>query len=332
MKYGKEITLVMYAIGLYATFVVWGYLQERITTTSYIADGSLEQMRWNYPFVLNICMAAGAFVTTSVIDLIWSEKVKVPIWVFWRPALSSCLASPIGYEALKYITYPLLVLTKSSKPVPVMLIGVFFYGRKYAWYKYASVALLCVGIGMFTSGGKGGKAVETDIWLTVLGIAMVLVNLGLDGYTNNEQDEVFAKHSASSNQMMRGTNLWQCFFQFAYLGGGWLLQREQSEISQAVTMIRLCPVVSYDILMFCFCASVGQVLIFSVMKEYGSLVWITISVTRKLITIFVSIFLFNHKVSLVQWMGVALVFGSMALDIGTNLGKKEKAVDAKKKD
>jgi hypothetical protein len=83
MKYGKEITLVMYAIGLYATFVVWGYLQERITTTSYIADGSLEQMRWNYPFVLNICMAAGAFITTSVIDLIWSEKVKVPIWVFW---------------------------------------------------------------------------------------------------------------------------------------------------------------------------------------------------------------------------------------------------------
>jgi hypothetical protein len=84
MKFGKEIKLVVYAIGLYATFVVWGYLQERITTTAYVtADGSNEQMRWNYPFVLNICMAAGAFITTSLMELVWTEKVKVPIWVFW---------------------------------------------------------------------------------------------------------------------------------------------------------------------------------------------------------------------------------------------------------
>jgi len=233
-----------------------------------------------------------------------------------KPALSATLASPIGYEALKYISYPLMILTKSSKPVPVMAIGVIFYGRKYGWYKYASVALLVWGIYLFTAGKKSGSqtADELDIKVILFGMMLVLINLGMDGYTNNEQDRLFTKYSVSPNQMMKYVNIWQCLYQLWYLVVGWYVYNKESEMHLALYAVTHCATLVGDILLFCLCASIGQVLIFNVMKEFGSLSWITISVTRKLFTIVLYVIVFQHKVGITQWMGVGLVFVGLALD------------------
>jgi UDP-galactose transporter B1 len=66
--------------------------------------------------------------------------------------------------------------------------------------------------------------------------------------------------------------------------------------------------------MFCLCASLGQVLIFGLMKDFGSLVWITVSITRKLFTILVSVFMFNHSVNAFQWFGIVCAFVGMGLE------------------
>ena len=209
-----------------------------------------------------------------------------------------------------------MILTKSSKPVPVMAIGVFFYGRVYGWYKYASVALLCGGIYLFTLGKKSDSQSQGvgNIKLILFGMMLVLVNLAMDGYTNNDQDRIFVKHSASPNQMMKYTNLWQCLYQFIFLAVGYVLQAERSALYVAMRMCMLSSALVMDILLFCVCASVGQVLIFNVIKEFGSLSWITISVTRKLFTVVLSVIVFQHKVNPMQWFGVALVFIGLALD------------------
>ena len=256
--------------------------------------------------------------------------------LFRRPALSATLASPIGYEALKYMSYPLMILTKSSKPIPVMAIGVSFYGKKYGWSKYVSVLLLCGGIYLFTSGKKSSKGPaaastteeDSDIYKVLFGMLLVLVNLGMDGYTNNEQDRLFSHHHVSANQMMKYVNLWQCLYQLAYLGAGWLLYANHSELSLSLNMALLCPALCVDILLFCVCASVGQVLIFSVMKEFGSLAWITISVTRKLFTIVLSVIVFQHAVNATQWFGVALVFVGLGIDAAMSLYSKPAAVNS----
>jgi UDP-galactose transporter B1 len=209
-----------------------------------------------------------------------------------------------------------MILTKSSKPVPVMTIGVVFYQRVYGWYKYASVALLCAGIYLFTQGKKSDahSSGGGDIKLVLFGMLLVLINLGMDGYTNNEQDRIFSKYKASPNQMMKYTNMWQVLYQLVYLRVGYALYSEGSELYLAC---RVCahsvPLVA-DILLFCLCASLGQVLIFNVMQEFGSLSWITISVTRKLFTVVLSVIVFQHKVNAVQWSGVALVFVGLGLD------------------
>jgi solute carrier family 35 (UDP-galactose transporter), member B1 len=262
---------------------------------------------------------------TPHLQLVHSMFLQLP---FRKPALSATIASPIGYEALKYLSYPLMMLTKSSKPVPVMAVGFFFYGRKYGWHKYMSVLLLCIGIYMFTNGKSSSAKHESntdDVSRLLFGIFLVLLNLSLDGYTNNEQDRIFTKYASSPNHMMKGVNLMQCIYQFVYLVVGWFMYAGESELVLSVTAmqgsLRLCG----DILAFCVCASVGQVLIFNVMQEFGSLTWITISVTRKLFTIVLSVVIFQHKVNTFQWMGVALVFVGLGVDAYISMQSKSKA-------
>lgn len=220
----------------------------------------------------------------------------------------------------------MMILTKSSKPVPVMAIGVIFYGRVYGWYKYASVVLLVWGIYLFTAAKKAGSdsSGEVDIKVVLFGMLLVLVNLAMDGYTNNEQDRIFTKYSASPNQMMKYVNIWQCLYQLWYLIIGWFVYGADSEMYRALYAATRCSALVYDIVLFCLCASVGQVLIFNVMKEFGSLAWITISVTRKLFTIVLSVLIFRHKVGVTQWVGVGLVFVGLFLDAAMSYYSKPK--------
>jgi UDP-galactose transporter B1 len=338
MKIPVEIRFIGYVLGLYSTFIYWGYLQEKLTSTNYLVyrtkDGETfdQYMEWDYPFALNYCMAVSGFVIASIFDFFAGGKV-LKTALFWKPSLTCALASPVGYASLKYITFPMMILTKSSKPVPLILVGTFFYGRKYPWYKYVSVLLVCSGIALFSSSRKGASSTSeqtTDASKLMFGIFLVLINLTLDGYTNNEQDEIFAKHKVSSLQMMKYTNLWQMIYIALYLFTLWLIQEDNCELMKSYYMIQYCPPLRYDIAMFCTCAAIGQILIFGVMQEFGSLVWIMISVTRKLFTILVSVFMFGHIVKPFQWLGVAAVFIGLILEIVMKYVDKPVKKDAKK--
>ena len=93
------------------------------------------------------------------------------------------------------------------------------------------------------------------------------------------------------------------------------IQGFESELYQSYNTISQSKLMQWDVLEFCLCAALGQVIIFQIMKEFGSLAWVTISVTRKLFTIMVSVITFNHHVSPFQWTGVASVFVGMSLDL-----------------
>ena len=334
-----EVRFLSYTVGLYACFIYWGYLQEKLTSTKYKSVTTGEEFDWDYAFALNFFMALGGFIVASGVEIIvnsndGSTKArKIPFIEFATAAISSTLASPIGYAALKYISFPLVILAKSSKPVPVIFIGTIFYGRTYTWYKMAGVVLLCGGIALFSS-AKGGSVKsssataalsngnETTNLLT--GIFLVAMNLLLDGYTNNEQDRIFESLHATSLQMMKNVNLWTTFYISSYLFLGYLVQRGNSEIAGAYKSFSNSQELRFDILLFCICAAVGQVLIFAVMKEFGSLTWITISITRKLFTILFSVFMFNHPVKSIQWLGIALVFLGMTLEVVMSYISKSK--------
>jgi len=252
MQLPNEAVFLAYVAGIYAVFVYWGYLQEKITTKGYEwtvnppknKDGCDLQLWWDYSFSLNLCMAVMCAILGLIIELFVSfiykrENIvkKSNFYVYFKASLTSTFASPIGYMALKYITFPLMILTKSSKPVPVMLIGVTLYRRTFAWYQYVSVLLICGGISLYSAFGSKdskersgcinrnsneniylvaaisalGQVFEHSMAKLVVGISLVLINLTLDGFTNNEQDKIFDtyKGEIGNVQMVAYVNIWQ---------------------------------------------------------------------------------------------------------------------------
>lgn len=170
-KIPNEILLIFYIIGVYTVFLRWGFLQEKIFSRNYelssyygnnlehaeISMGSKlpPTMNWNFGILINFCMAVSCFVIASLVEFLFAKRQPIKYQIspmkFILPSLSCVCASPLSYEALNYIPYPLMILTKSSKPIPVMLIGVLVFGKVYTIYKYISVLLLVLGICLFSS-------------------------------------------------------------------------------------------------------------------------------------------------------------------------------------
>lgn len=58
------------------------------------------------------------------------------------------------------------------------------------------------------------------------------------------------------------------------------------------------------------------------LSVFGSLFLVTVTVTRKMLTMIISVVWFGHSLTGMQWVGVACVFGGIAVE--AELGKREK--------
>ena len=155
--------------------------------------------------------------------------------------------------------------------------------------------------------------------LCIIGIVLVFVNLALDGYTNNQQDNVFEKHKPTPVEMMKYLNFCQFIYLFVFIALQCIYYAIMTpditnEGIKGLLFLYYYETIGYDVLIFCFCAAIGQLFVFLLMEEFGALVWICISVTRKLVTVLVSVVVFNHQVLQIQWLGMISVFIGIILD------------------
>ncbi|KAF9561309.1 UDP-galactose transporter [Agrocybe pediades] len=236
-------------------------------------------------------------------------------------------AAPFGFAALSYISYPAMVLGKSCKLVPVMIMNVLLYRRKFAPHKYLVVLLVTVGITIFMGMGndkkKGksqGNGTQTP-YANLIGISYLLINLALDGATNSTQDEIFTRHKVTGQQMMFWINIF-CTLLTTFLSvlplpyipvihpseGG------ESELLGALTFIKEHPSIVVPLLQFAITGALGQLFIFETLQHFGSLTLVTITLTRKLFTMLLSVIVYNHKLTVGQWFGAAVVFGGISVE------------------
>jgi len=70
------------------------------------------------------------------------------------------------------------------------------------------------------------------------------------------------------------------------------------------------------ILMFGTTSALGQFFIYFTLSGFGSLVLTTVTTTRKFfLSMFASILWFGHSLNTQKWLGVALVFSGLAIDM-----------------
>lgn len=248
------------------------------------------------------------------------------------------LAASFGFATLSYLTYPTMVLGKSCKLVPVMLMNFVMYRRRFAPHKYIVVAMVTVGISVFMGFGnekpsKASSNGEQGSHGQLIGILYLLVNLILDGAVNSTQDEVFVRYKVTGQQMMFWINLF-CTLLSTALGtlplphipvlhpSGGL----QSEFPNAIGFIRTHPSVIVPLVQFSLTGALGQLFIFETLQHFGSLTLVMITLTRKMFTMVLSVVVYDHKLTLGQWAGAGIVFGGISVEAWV----KRKEVHAKR--
>ena len=309
----------------------WALLQERITTVTYGPPSTPE--RFTHSVFLNTIQSTFAALAgylylyattpkdqpnTSVFP---SRSILFPLLLI---AFTSSLASPFGYAALSHVDYITFILAKSCKLLPVMLLHLTIFRKSYPLSKYLVVALVTAGVAVFTlyHPSSAKKASSSKSNNSVWGLSLVSINLLFDGITNSTQDHIFSTHKTYTGpQMMVAQNLLSTLLTVAYLLLSPLFpsfisftskaSSGPNELAAALDFVARHPSVFVDLLSFAACGAVGQIFIYYTLSKFSSLLLVTVTVTRKMLTMMLSVLWFGHSLTPMQWVGVGLVFGGV---------------------
>ncbi|WWC67105.1 uncharacterized protein I206_101012 [Kwoniella pini CBS 10737] len=261
------------------------------------------------------------------------------------------LAGPIGFLALRHISYPTMVLGKSCKLIPVLLLNVLLYRRKFSPHKYLVVILVTIGISLFmllAESGKKKKAGNDSAW----GLWLLGINLFIDGLTNSTQDQIFSTCRSFSGQQMM---FFMSFFTQLLLLPALILPIPSNplsfishlpspisstisstpiifakpEILNSISFIITHPDCLLPILAYALLGGLGQLFIFETIQHFGSLTLVMVTVTRKLFTMLLSVVVFEHTLTKGQWIGVGVVFGGIGVEAAM---KRREMIQRTKKD
>ncbi|POR34037.1 UDP-galactose transporter-like protein 1, partial [Tolypocladium paradoxum] len=331
------VQLVTSVAGIYASFLTWAYLQEKLTTTPYGPKDTPE--RWHFPVFLNTIQSIFAasvgsvylFLSTPrgapVAPIIPSRRILGPLALV---AVTSSLASPFGYASLAHLDYITFLLAKSCKLLPVMFLHITVFRKRYPLYKYLVVAAVTAGVAVFTlhSGRKHKASARSADSNVAWGLLLLGINLLFDGLTNSTQDHIFQTFRPYSGpQMMCANNMMSTLVTGLYLLaspylvatgiGDWLgmdVAGSAGELGEALGFMARYPSVWKDVLGFAACGAVGQVFIFYTLSTFSSVLLVTVTVTRKMFTMILSVVAFGHRLTQMQWLGVGLVFGGIGVE------------------
>lgn len=87
------------------------------------------------------------------------------------------------------------------------------------------------------------------------------------------------------------------------------------QLMPAIDFCTRYPSIMVDILGYTALSAVGQMFIYMMISSFGSLVCSVTTTTRKFFTILVSVLYYGHALTDRQWLGVALVFAGLGLDV-----------------
>ena len=218
--------------------------------------------------------------------------------------------------ALLYITFLQKVVGGNLRYLLVVLIGAFFSRVKKGnplkiGPKKVFVALIItVGVLMFSILGANKKKQESHIDPDLMwkGFLFMLISVVSDAMFSDSQAYSKANFHPTANHLFTSANL----FAFIFVLGSALLTGDFFK------SIRFCvrhPTVMVDIFLVSILQVIGQISIYYVVANFKQHMWPLISTTRKVMTILLSIYIYNHKIVPLQWLSIILIFGGLIYEV-----------------
>lgn len=310
-----ELQFILCALGIYSCYLYYGVLQERIYKTPHGATGA--------KFTFSALLLTAQTLTNALCALLFllatrtplasaNGKANVHLGDYFSVSLSYLLAMWFSFTALRHMSYPMQALGKSCKLIPVMLMGILIRRRRHPPRDFVCVLLISAGVALFS--WKSGKSSTPT---SPLGVVLLLLSLFMDGVTGPLQERLVARHNPSTHQLMFWQNLVACAI--------CACMSAVTEGAAAPAFVARHPAVVRDIAAFAVMSALGQNFIFYTVRNFSALAVTTITTTRKMFTILLSIVLFNHRMVARQWVGLVLVFLAIAWNTLAKSRERERA-------
>jgi len=301
----RNVRLALCVAGIMGFFVVYGLLQERIMTTPYSIDpvtGEKAFFRDSTFLVLSNRLFAAAFAVLMVLRRGESLKNVAPLHKYAGVSLSNFCATWCQYEALKYVNFPTQTLGKCGKMMPVMLVGTFISAKKYSVKDYGIAISITAGCVIFMLTGEISSKVGAGN--TPYGLILMAAYMFFDSFTSTFQEKMFKGYTMSTYDQMIYVNGFSAILSICVLlvNGG---------LSSAIAFSTAHPQLLFDSTLLSVCATLGQMVIYYMIKEFGALIFSTVMVTRQVVSIILSCVIYLHPLTTTQWLSAALVFGTL---------------------
>ncbi|XP_053408484.1 solute carrier family 35 member B1-like isoform X1 [Mercenaria mercenaria] len=302
------------AAGVFVSYFYYGILQESITKGKYGSGEKQEKFTYTLALVFVQCII-NALCAKAAMTVFSRDADTTPNKMFAACSLTYLGAMLASNQSLQYISYPTQVLGKSVKPIPVMVLGILFAGKRYPHAKFLFILMICIGVAMFMY--KDKKPTETEASHTFgFGEVLLIVSLTFDGLTGATQDRMRSNHKTGAYHMMLFVNLWSIL----WLAIGLVLSGEGIAF---LGFVQRYPSVLPKMVTFGVASAIGQVFIFITVTSFGPLPCSIITTTRKFFTILGSVILFSNPMNSRQWLGTVLVFMGLGLDSAYGKEKKD---------
>mmetsp|Transcript_49038 Transcript_49038/g.113647 ORF Transcript_49038/g.113647 Transcript_49038/m.113647 type:complete len:349 (-) Transcript_49038:136-1182(-) len=291
--------VLFYGTGVLGSLAVYGLLQERIMVFPY--DGEY----FTVSIFLVFCNRFAAIVFSIFMITVHGDGFinQAPLWKYIVVSCSNVTSSFCQYEALKWVTFPVQMLGKSFKMMPVMCWGMVIAKKSYSWKDWLLAAIVTWGVLQFLLFGSievPNRQHSTCLW----GIALLLCFLACDSFTSTMQEKLFRDHPVTKYNQMLYVNIFSAGITFAAM----------LTMHNVQTPRRFCsahPAVVVDIIELCLASNVGQWFIYSLVKEFGALVLATILAVRQVVSTLISCIYYQHVITPLQVCALVLVFGAL---------------------
>jgi adenosine 3'-phospho 5'-phosphosulfate transporter B2 len=295
---------------LQACFVTYGILKENLVTQDHISS---QVLILSTRLVSVVCAAVAVLLTRGRISFGGAS-----LFAFGAFGFSNEVSTWAGYEMLKYVSFPVQVMSKSCKLLPSMIMGKILNKSRYEWSQYAQAigAMVCVAIMNLTDekdhekgGAKGtiGEDEMNKLMKSCIGVILLVIFFVSDSFTSQWQTALYRQYpQISQAEMMLGGNLVGVVITMVSVIKCW------TAVSKSLNYALANPAVMGRILMLGLSGAMGQFCIYTAIKVLGPLAFNWMMTSRQLVSVLISLVMFGHGVSPVKLMCILTVFAIMS--------------------
>lgn len=185
-----------------------------------------------------------------------------------------------------------------------MIFSALWGKKSYSVQKYFFVLIVVIGVCAFMYEDSKQPGAGDDV---VKGIYLMVTSVFTYALQGAAQDRLQSKSKQTTIEYMFHMNNWSSLILLCVMsvsGEGRDLVRFAEKDPSVVWQLALCL----------FLSTIGYYFLSGLIAHFGTLMSCLVTTTRKFVTVFLSVLLFNNALSLRQWIATVAIFSALIMD------------------